>query len=336
MCLSHENLVTNIFQCLSRIDVNDTDYLLNALPIFHSFGLTAGTLMPLFAGAKVFLYVSPLHYRVVPETAYRENCTILLGTNIFLNGYARRAHPFDFYSLRYIYCGAEALLDPVFEKYARSFGKRVMSGYGVTECSPVISMNNALEYEYGSVGKFLPGMEYKVEPVEGMDHAGGRRGLLYVRGKNVMKGYLKNEAANRKFREQDRGWYDTGDIVELSGDGFLRIVGRRKRFAKVSGEMVSLVAIEEALAYAFGERKEAAVTTVPDVKRGEKVILVANHPSITLKDARDILRIKGFSELVQPREIRYLKTIPKLATGKVDYVKLNGMLRAGSPELART
>ncbi|MFH1259714.1 MAG: AMP-binding protein [Elusimicrobiota bacterium] len=322
VCLSHENILTNIHQSLASIDVRQTDFFLNALPLFHSFGLTAGTLFPLFAGAKVFLYLSPLHYRVVPEIAYDQNCTIMLGTNTFLNGFSKKAHPYDFYCMRYIFCGAEALTETVFNKYAKTYGIRVMSGYGATECSPTISINNALAYEHGTVGKFLPGIEHKLIPVEGIETEGGRVGRLYVRGKNVMKGYLKNEKANHKYLVEDQGWYDTGDIVEITETGFLKIVGRMKRFAKISGEMVSLTAIEEALAGQFGERSETAILAVPDEKKGEKLILITNSPKIDLKDAREILKTKGLSELAQPREIRYLKEIPKLGTGKVDYVKL--------------
>jgi acyl-[acyl-carrier-protein]-phospholipid O-acyltransferase/long-chain-fatty-acid--[acyl-carrier-protein] ligase len=321
--LTHANLIANVRQCLARIDVYESDYLLNALPLFHSFGLTVGTLLALFVGAKTFLYVSPLHYRMVPEAAYRENCTILIGTNIFLNGYARKANAYDFYRMRYVYCGAEALQDRVFETYAKKFGIRVLSGYGATECGPVISMNNAIEHEYGTVGKLLPGMEYQVMPVEGLGDVVGRAGLLQVKGENVMPGYLGR--ADTGITAD--GWYDTGDIVSVNGRGFITIIGRVKRFAKVSGEMVSLTAIEEALAGVFGVRREAAVIAEPDARRGERIELIANDPRITLKDARSTLAVKGFSELAQPRHIRYVSAIPKLATGKTDYVRLNDMLK---------
>jgi acyl-[acyl-carrier-protein]-phospholipid O-acyltransferase / long-chain-fatty-acid--[acyl-carrier-protein] ligase len=326
VCLSHENIISNIYQTMAKIDIRDTDFILNALPIFHSFGLTIGTLMPIFANAKVFLYVSPLHYRVVPEIAYDQNCTIMLGTNTFLNGFAKKAHPYDFYSMRYIFCGAEALSESVFEKYSKIYGIRVLSGYGATECSPVISINNAIENEHGSVGKILPGIEYKLVAVEGVDNKNGRVGRLYVRGKNVMKGYLKNEKANQKYLVEDAGWYDTGDIVEFTAEGFLKIVGRMKRFAKISGEMISLTAVEDAMQNQFGERKEIALTTTLDEKKGEKIILIANHSSIEISFVREILKNKGFSELACPREIIYVKEIPKLGTGKVDYVKLKELI----------
>jgi acyl-[acyl-carrier-protein]-phospholipid O-acyltransferase / long-chain-fatty-acid--[acyl-carrier-protein] ligase len=326
VCLSHENIISNIYQALSKMDVRETDYFLNALPMFHSFGLTIGTILPLFAGAKAFLYVSPLHYRVIPEIAYDQGCTILMGTNTFLNGFSKKAHPYDFHTMRYIFCGAEPLSDTVFDRYAKIFGIRVMSGYGATECSPVISINNALEHEYGTVGRPLPGIEYKLIPVEGIDNKDGNAGRLYVKGKNVMKGYLKNEQSNRKYLIEDQGWYDTGDIVEVTEDGFLKIVGRLKRFSKISGEMVSLIAIEEALIREFGDRKDVAVIAVADEKKGEKLILITNNQRIELKTARERLKARGFSDLVCPKDIRYIKEIPKLGTGKVDYVKLKELI----------
>lgn len=328
VCLSHKNIISNVYQGLSRIDVRRDDYFLNALPIFHSFGLTGGVLIPMFAGVRTFLYVSPLHYRLVPQIAYDQGCTILLGTNTFLNGYGKRAHSYDFYTMRYIFCGAEALSDAVFTHYARTFGIRVMSGYGATECSPIVSINSALDYAYGTVGRVLPGIEYKLLPVEGVDAKEGRCGKLFLRGKNVMKGYLKNEQANNKFHIEDRGWYDTGDIVEVTDDGFLKIVGRLKRFAKISGEMISLTAVEDALRAVFGDRKEMAVMNIADERKGERLLLVTNHGEVDVKSVREALKSRGFSDLACPREVRFMREIPKLGTGKVDFVKLGQILAA--------
>ncbi|HVN98233.1 MAG TPA: AMP-binding protein [Syntrophorhabdaceae bacterium] len=326
VCLSHENIISNIHQTLSRIDITEDDYFFNALPIFHSFGLTVGTILPLFANAKAYLYVNPLHYRIVPEIVYDEACTILMGTNTFLAGYARKAHPYDFRAMRYIYCGAEALNDAVFENYAKTYGVRVMSGYGATECSPVVAMNSALEYEYGTVGKLLPGMQCKLVPVAGIDSKEGTVGGLFVKGKNVMKGYLKNEKANHKYLVEDECWYETGDIVELTPQGYIKIVGRLKRFSKVSGEMISLTAVEEALAGLYGERRTVVVMPVEDEKKGEKLVLVTNYKDAELKSVRERIRERGLSDLACPREIIYIRDIPKLGTGKVDYVKLKELM----------
>ncbi len=326
VCLSHDNIITNVYQGLSRVDVTPDDSFLNVLPIFHSFGLTVGTIIPLFANARTFFHVSPLHYRIVPELAYDNECTILLATNTFLNGYGRRANPYDFHSMRYIFCGAEALSDTVFQHYARTFGVRVMSGYGATECAPIISINSALQYKYGTVGAMLPGMDWRLVPIEGIDDGGGSVGKLLVRGRNVMKGYLKNEAANHRYLVEDGGWYDTGDVVEVTDEGFLKIVGRLKRFAKVSGEMVSLTAVEEVLSRELAGRKDVAVMAVSDERKGESLILVTNNPGIEPGAVRDTLKQHGFSDLAVPRHVHFMKEIPKLGTGKIDYVRLKEMI----------
>lgn len=317
--LTHQNLMANVWQMLAIIDVEDGDRMFNSLPLFHSFGLTVGTLLPLVRGFYVFLYPSPLHYRLVPVAVYDRACTIMLGTNTFLNGYARKAHPYDFRSVRLLFAGAEKLQEPTAETWARRFGVRILEGYGATECSPCISVNTPMQPCFGSAGRFMPGIEYRLEPVEGVQE-GGR---LFVRGPNVMKGYL-NKDANAAFHKLG-GWYDTGDVVSVGADGFVHILGRMKRFAKVSGEMVSLAAVEEALAGAFPEfgfRCEIAVLSKPDDDRGEVLIAVANEPRLKLDQIRSVLREKGFSNLAVPKELRHLREIPKLGTGKVNHREL--------------
>ena len=323
--LTHRNLLANIRQALAVMDLTDEDRFFNALPLFHSFGLTAGTLLPLVRGCYTMLYPSPLHYRVVPAVIYDRNCTVMLATNTFLNGYARRAHPYDFRSLRYLMAGAEKVQDATLETWARTFGVRVLEGYGATECSPVISVNTWVEPRVGSAGRLLPGIEYKLEPVEGVAD-GGR---LFVRGPNVMKGYL-NAEANARFQALE-GWYDTGDIADVDANGFLYLRGRLKRFAKISGEMVSLTAVEDALAGAFpqyGARCEVAVLSRPDGEKGEVLIAVTNEPRLQIAETRAAVRAKGLSNLSAPRELRVVKTIPKLGTGKVNYRALDEVIRA--------
>jgi len=323
--LTHRNLLANVRQAIAVIDVRDDDRFFNALPLFHSFGLLGGTLFPLIRGCYTFLYPSPLHYRVVPNLVYDRACTVLLGTNTFLNGYARKAHPYDFNSLRYLIAGAEKVQSVTLETWARKFGVRILEGYGATECSPMISLNTRMDPGVGSAGRLVPGMEHRLEPVEGVED-GGR---LFVRGPNVMKGYL-NPEANVKFQALD-GWYDTGDIVQVDGDGFLHIRGRMKRFAKVSGEMVSLTAVEDALAGAFpqfGLRCQVAVIARPDEDKGEKLIAVTNESRLQLVDVRAAIRAKGLSNLCAPREIRTVNAIPKLGTGKTNHRELEKMLTA--------
>ena len=317
--LSHRNLLANVRQAIAVIDVTDADRFFNALPMFHSFGLLGGTLFPLVRGCYTFLYPSPLHYRVVPTLVYDKACTVLLGTNTFLNGYARKAHPYDFNSLRYLIAGAEKVQTATLDTWARKFGVRILEGYGATECSPMISLNTRMEPSIGSAGRLVPGLEHKLEPVEGVEE-GGR---LFVRGPNVMKGYL-NPDAQAKFAALG-GWYDTGDIVHVDADGYLHIRGRMKRFAKVSGEMVSLTAVEDALAGAFpqfGLRCAVAVITKPDEDKGEKLVAVTNEPKLQLADLRAAIKANGLSNLCAPREIVVVASIPKLGTGKTNYREL--------------
>jgi len=321
--LTHTNILANMRQMLSVIDLQDWDRIFNALPIFHSFGLTIATLLPLVRGCYVMLYPSPLHYRVVPTAFYHRDATIMFGTNTFLNGYARKSHAMDWRSLRYMFAGAEKLQDATAATWSQKFGVRVLEGYGATECSPCITANTPLRAKHGSAGMFMPGMEHKLEPVEGVTE-GGR---LFVRGPNVMRGYL-NTDANAAFQKLG-GWYDTGDIARVDEDGFVFILGRLKRFAKISGEMVSLTAVEEALAGAFpqyGLRCQVAVVSKPDADKGEMLIAVANDAKLQLDEIRSVLRAKGYPNICVPREVKFLREIPKLGTGKVNHRELQNMV----------
>jgi acyl-[acyl-carrier-protein]-phospholipid O-acyltransferase/long-chain-fatty-acid--[acyl-carrier-protein] ligase len=317
--LTHRNLLANIRQMLSVIDLMDTDRVFNALPLFHSFGLNVGLLLPLVRGVFTLLYPSPLHYRVVPSAFYNLNCTIFFGTNTFLNGYARKAHPYDFRTLRYLFAAAEKVQDATTALWMQKFGVRILEGYGATECSPCLSANLPMRPRNGSAGQFLPGIEHRLEPVEGVTE-GGR---LFVRGPNIMRGYL-NAEANAKFQALG-GWYDTGDIVNVDPDGFIFILGRLKRFAKVSGEMVSLAAVEDALAGAFpqyGLRFAVALVARPDAAKGEKLIAVTNEPKLTLEQVRAAINARGLSNLSVPREIKAIRDLPRLSTGKVNHCEL--------------
>jgi len=329
--LTHGNLLANIRQMLAVTDFTDRDRVFNCLPLFHSFGLTTGTFLPLVRGIYTFLYPSPLHYRMVPSVLYDRDCTVFISTNTFLNGYARKAHPYDFRSLRYLFAAAEKLQEATSLAWSQKYGVRILEGYGATECAPCVSVNTPLEPRYGSVGRLLPGMDYELEPVEGVED--GQR--LFVHGPNVMKGYL-NAEANAKFQALG-GWYDTGDVVSVDAEGYLHIRGRMKRFAKVSGEMVSLSAVEDALAGAFpqyGLRCQVAIITHPDADKGEALIAVTNEPKLTLDEIRDAIKAKGLTNLSVPREIKVVKEIPKLGTGKVNHRELQALME--SPSNQRT
>ncbi len=322
--LSHRNLLSNIQQLTSSIDFNAQDIALNALPLFHSFGLSAGMLLPITSGVRVFFYPSPLHYRVVPEVAYDINATILYGTNTFLAGYARFANPYDFYSIRYVFAGAEKLQAEVRQTWQDKFGVRIFEGYGATETSPVIAGNTPIANKAGTVGRLMPGMDYRLSAVEGLDE--GQR--LQVRGPNVMLGYLLHSNPGQLVppaSELGDGWYDTGDIVTIDDEGFVRICGRAKRFAKIAGEMVSLTSVETLASRVWPDAEHAAVAT-PDARKGEQVILLTTAENAGRSRIITQAQNDGVAETAIPRQIIHVAAIPLLGTGKVDYVSATKMV----------
>ena len=228
----------------------------------------------------IYLYPSPLHYRIVPELVYGINATIMFGTDTFLNGYARVGAPlrFPLAPLHPRRRRAGARNRPA-RIYMEKFGLRILEGYGVTETAPALALNTPMFNKFGTVGRLLPGMEARLETVEGVDE-GGR---LFVRGPNVMLGYLRVENPGVLEPPPD-GWHDTGDIVTIDAQGFVTIKGRAKRFAKVGGEMISLAAVE-ALAGDLWPNALSAVVAVPDARKGERLILV------TPAEGRDALGI---------------------------------------------
>jgi acyl-[acyl-carrier-protein]-phospholipid O-acyltransferase/long-chain-fatty-acid--[acyl-carrier-protein] ligase len=319
--LSHANIMANRYQLGAVVDFNSTDRVFNALPIFHSFGLTGGLLLPLLTGVRTFLYPSPLHYRIVPLLAYGTDATILFGTDTFLSGYARAAHPYDFYSVRYVFAGAERVREETREAWFRKFGLRILEGYGATETSPVIAVNTAMHFKAGSVGRFVPGIDHKLEPVPGVAE-GGR---LLLSGPNVMMGYLRVERPGQIEPPQD-GVYDTGDIVSIDEMGFITILGRVKRFAKIAGEMVSLTAIER-LAGELWPNDHHAVIAIPDEKKGEQLVLVTDRRDAARGLLLDHAHRAGAPELFVPRRILSVAEVPVLGTGKIDYGRVAQLAR---------
>jgi acyl-[acyl-carrier-protein]-phospholipid O-acyltransferase / long-chain-fatty-acid--[acyl-carrier-protein] ligase len=317
--LTHRNLLANCAQLAARIDFNASDIVLNALPVFHSFGLTGGTLLPMLNGIRTLLYPSPLHYRIFPALAYDANATILFGTDTFLAGYARMAHSYDFYALRYIFAGAEKVRDETRRTYADRFGLRILEGYGATECSPVIAVNTPMHFRAGSVGRLLPGVEPRLDEVPGIAE-GGR---LYLRGPNVMAGYLKADAPGL-LQPPEEGWHDSGDIVTIDAEGFVTIRGRAKRFAKIGGEMVSLPAVE-GYAAALWPGSDHAVVTRPDARKGEQLVLFTTRADAEAGALQSWGRANGVTELALPRDIRVIEALPVLGTGKLDYVTMSAM-----------
>ncbi len=313
VALSHVNIQANRFQLTARVDFSPADRIFNALPMFHAFGLTAATILPILSGIRVFMYPSPLHYRIVPEVCYDTNATITFGTDTFLAGYAKYAHPYNFYSIRYIFAGAERLREETRRIWMQKFGIRIFEGYGATEASPVLSTNTAMQYKAGTVGRLLPCIQYELRRVDGI-HDGAK---LCIAGPNVMLGYLYAHTPGVIQAPED-GWHDTGDIVSIDEEGFITIKGRVKRFAKVAGEMVSLTAIEDEL-YTMMPDTQHAVLCIADARKGEQIVLVTNNKSVTQKQLIEQFKKRGMADISIPRNILILSKLPVLGSGKIDY-----------------
>jgi len=329
--LSHAGILANVAQMRAVIDFTPVDKFLNALPMYHSYSLTACTIMPLVCGTRVLLYPTPLHYHVIPELAYARGCTFLFGTSTLLGHYARAAHSYDFYRVRVVVSGAEKLDDRVADMWLQKFGLHITEGYGTTECSPVLALNAPLAYKPRSVGRMLPNIEYRVVPVPGIANGGE----LHVRGPNVMLGHLFPEdpgVVKPPRSELGDGWYATGDVVEIDEEGFLSVVGRVKRFAKVAGEMVSLEAVERIARYASPDHEHAASVLVVN-ELGESTVLFTTDPKLNRTALLQAARRLGGHELAVARNIVPVGELPRLGSGKTDYVALQKLV-AGALELS--
>lgn len=313
VALSHQNLISNIEQIHAMLNLLPGHQLLNALPTFHCFGLTAGLLWPILKGAKVYLYPSPLHYAIVPEMVYQTNARYIFGTDTFFAGYARKADPFDFYSINALVAGAERLRPETRALYAQKFHQPIYEGYGVTETTPVLSVNIPTAYKYGSVGQFVPGIKYRLEPVPGIEE-GGR---LFVKGPNVMLGYLMADNPGVLVPPKE-GWHDTGDIVDVDRDGYVWIKGRVKRFAKIGGEMVSLTAVENYINETSPEGHHVVVA-VADERKGERLVLVTDDSDLSRNTVLKAAQRAQVAELMIPKTVILVEAVPVLGTGKTNY-----------------
>ena len=317
--LSQANLLANAAQIAAHIALDPAWVMFNPLPVFHCFGLTAGVMLPLMSGMKTFQYPSPLHVKQIPTLIKDSHASILLATDTFINQYARAAAPGDLASLQFVVCGAEKVRDETHALIAERVGPvPLLEGYGATEASPVIAVNKPNDNRRGTVGGLLPGIQTRVESVEGI-HRGGR---LFVRGPNIMSGYVN--AADGSLEPPPDGWHDTGDVVEISDDGWITILGRVKRFAKIGGEMISLTAAED-LASGLWPDARHAVISLPDARKGERLILVTDRQDADVSALLAHAQSLGAPELAVPRRIVKAPEIPVLGSGKTDYVAIQRM-----------
>jgi acyl-[acyl-carrier-protein]-phospholipid O-acyltransferase / long-chain-fatty-acid--[acyl-carrier-protein] ligase len=321
VALSHANILANIAQILAIYPFGRTDCIFNALPVFHSFGLTAGLLLPVLGGFRSFLYPSPLHYKQIPGFVRRSKATILLTTDTFAAGWAKAAEPEDFATVRFTVLGAERVKEQTRKLFLDRFGVTLNEGYGVTETAPVLSVNRPGAERDGTVGTLLPGIEARLEPVPGLEGCG----RLFIRGPNVMIGYYRVEKPG-VLQPLGGGWHDTGDIVAIDSDGFLAIRGRAKRFAKIGGEMVSLAAVEAHAASVWPEASHAAVA-LPDPRKGETIVLVTDSPAVDTAALLAQAQRQGIPEIMVPKRVLTVDSLPVMGTGKLDLVRIEAMAR---------
>jgi len=316
--LSQGNLLANVDQIAAHIDLDPDWVMFNPLPVFHCFGLTAGALLPIFSGIKAFQYPSPLHVKQIPPLIKDTRADVLFATDTFINQYARSADPGELSGLKFVVCGAEKVRDETHNLIAERFGPvPLLEGFGATEASPVIAVNQPPNNKRGTVGPVVPGIETRLEPVDGIP-VGGR---LFVRGPNIMAGYL-NEAGG--IDPPVDGWHDTGDVVDFDEDGCVRILGRVKRFAKIGGEMVSLTAAEDLAAGLWPEARHAVIA-MQDTRKGERLVLVTDRLDAGVSALVAHAQSLGAPELAVPRRIVRVPEIPVLGTGKTDYVAIQRM-----------
>lgn len=322
VALSHMSLLANCEQFLKVENIDETRAIFSPLPAFHSFGLTVGLIAPIVLGMRTYLYPSPLHYKQIPAEVLASGCDILVGTDTFMAGWGRVASKEQFANLTLVVLGAERVKDSTRKLWMDKFGLWLLEGYGATECAPVICANTPDHHKDGSVGRMMPGMKYRIEPIPGLK-TGGR---LHVKGPNIMRGYMRHDAPGL-LEPTTAGWHDTGDIVDVDENGFVTIQGRAKRFAKIGGEMISLGAVEMNIGAVWPDHNHAVVA-VDHKTKGEALVLVTDMPDPDIKRLVKWAKINGVPELMMPKKFVAIDELPVLGTGKLDYVAIQDIATA--------
>jgi len=335
--LSHRNIMANLKQVSDVLNTEERDVVMASLPLFHAFGLTVTQFMPLIEGLPLVCHADPTDALNTAKAIAKYNVTMLCGTSTFFRLYTKNSkiHPLMLSSLRLVVAGAEKLNPDVRDAFKLKFNKDILEGYGATETTPVAGVNlpDALDYsdwkvqtgnKIGTIGMPLPGSNFKiVDPDSFEELATGEAGMILIGGAQVMKGYLNNPAKTAEVIKEINGqrWYVTGDKGHLDADGFLTIVDRYSRFAKLGGEMISLSAVEDSVRQALHDSEtELVAVNLPDTKKGEKIVLLSASP-IEANEVRQAMIVHGCNPLMIPTEYHHIDEIPKLGAGKTDFKK---------------
>lgn len=327
--LSHSNLLQNVHDCLINARLPDSDKVLGMLPPFHSMGLMTGVLLPLCGNVQVVYHANPTEAVILANIIERYKASLILTTPTFLNGILRVADKEQLKSMRLVMTGAEKCPDYIYQKVSEYSPNAIIAeGYGITECSPVVSLNDTSSPVWGSLGKVFDSLEYRLVHPEKMTAISPEEiGLLLVRGPSVFSGYLNHHGTSPFVRYEDKEWYNTGDLVKRGPKGVLIFAGRLKRFVKMAGEMISLVAIEEILSSHYPAADEGPRVAVeaanPDTQ--PELVLFATLP-LEREEINALIRQAGLSGLHNIRRIEQISSIPVLGTGKTDYKSLKALL----------
>jgi acyl-[acyl-carrier-protein]-phospholipid O-acyltransferase / long-chain-fatty-acid--[acyl-carrier-protein] ligase len=345
--LSHRNIIGNVMQFRTLVNLDRTDTLMASLPFFHSFGCTVTLWHPLMEGVRTVTYPTPVDVVKNAELIERYKVTLLVTTPTFLRGYLKRAEPKQFESVKLLVAGAERLPPSLAESFEEKFGIHIQEGYGLTETAPVVSVNLPSPLKVtpndsvqesskrGSVGKLLPGQAAQIRNSDTDELLSPYDlGMLWIKGPNIFEGYLGDqEKASEVLRD---GWFRTGDLARFDEDGFLYIEGRVSRFSKIAGEMVPHETIETRILEAFELKEEEerliAIVGIPDEAKGESLVLLT-VPKISQQDLRSKLASTGIPNLWIPRTIKQVEALPVLGTGKLDLAKCRAL--AGNIPVAR-